>query len=127
VLPRRRVPAACAGLSERAVQRKATCRALFSKMLYLIESEAVLKPTDDLNTRIVRNVRACTRARELLLKSVFVFSLPTGTSSVPNQRGLAGWPVTSSSTLTRWPLGPGLATNQRGARAIGARASGVGL
>lgn len=48
----------CAGLSERGVQRKATCRALFSKMLYLTEEENLL-PSDNkvFNIQELRNVR----------------------------------------------------------------------
>ena len=46
-----------AGLSEKAIQKKAACRAYFSKLLYLVENENVLKPTEDLNTRVLRNVR----------------------------------------------------------------------
>lgn len=46
-----------AGLSEKAVQRKATCRALFSKMLYLIENEQIMDTNDVLSVDILRNVR----------------------------------------------------------------------
>jgi hypothetical protein len=78
------------------------------------------------NTSEAKQVRPARVVDVLLLTCCGPF-LPTGTSSVTNQRGLARWPVTSSSTLTLWPLRPRLATNQRGARAIGARASGGGL
>jgi hypothetical protein len=43
-------------LSEKAVKRKATCRALFSKMLFLIENEKIMEPSDVLSVDILRNV-----------------------------------------------------------------------
>lgn len=46
-----------AGLSEKAVQRKATCRALFSKMLYLIENEQIMEANEVLSVDVLRNVR----------------------------------------------------------------------
>ena len=48
----------CAGLSERAVIRKSTCRALFSKMLFLVQNEQMLTPTNAIfNLNELRNVR----------------------------------------------------------------------
>jgi hypothetical protein len=38
------------------VLRKATCRALFSKMLYLVECDLILKPSTMLNIDVLRSV-----------------------------------------------------------------------
>ena len=56
--PASRSRRACAGLTQAGVQKKATCRALFSKVLYLVENEDFLAPNDTLNVDVLRNVRA---------------------------------------------------------------------
>jgi hypothetical protein len=46
-----------AGLSQKGLQRKATCRALFSKLLYLIQCDGILKESDVMSVNELRNVR----------------------------------------------------------------------
>lgn len=48
------------GLSERGLQRKATCRALFSKVLYLIEQETFLNESRIMNVEELRNIFGAT-------------------------------------------------------------------
>jgi hypothetical protein len=50
------------GLTQKAVQKKATGRALFSKLLYLVEREDFLKPNSTLNVDVLRNVRLRTHS-----------------------------------------------------------------
>ena len=58
-----------AGLSDKAIQRKATCRALFSKLLYLVEEPRILEPSADLTVSTMKQVRAkhaCCACRHLM-------------------------------------------------------------
>eukprot|EP00892_Ulva_mutabilis_P005184 jgi/Ulvmu1/3037/UM015_0077.1 len=60
------------GLSEKAIQRKATCRALFSKMLYLIEYEPILQPNEIMSVDVLRDIFGATEEDVQKLKIVSI-------------------------------------------------------
>lgn len=68
------------GMTKGGIERKATCRALFSKLLYLAESEELLPGLDqDARDELVRNVFGATQDDIAQLRIVSLYDVDTDT------------------------------------------------
>eukprot|EP01025_Chloroclados_australasicus_P046564 TRINITY_DN5133_c1_g1_i6.p1 TRINITY_DN5133_c1_g1~~TRINITY_DN5133_c1_g1_i6.p1 ORF type:complete len:379 (-),score=31.16 TRINITY_DN5133_c1_g1_i6:212-1348(-) len=93
------------GLSQSGLQRKATCRALFSKMLYLIENESILKPTTTMSVDVLRDIFGATEEdlERLRIVSLEEVDLDVLDAMLAEKRGdQQYWPKRPSPYLQCW-------------------------